>query len=139
GAHVVHSKPLLRPGNLFSALPRDLAAALFANARPVKLTAGQMLFLAGDPADGCYRVDTGLLKVTAVSPAGSERIFSILGSGSVIGELSMIDGGARSAAVTAVRESALGFISRASFDAFAQEHPQIYKVLMAVLARRLRD
>jgi CRP-like cAMP-binding protein len=133
------SKASLTPRNLFSALPVDLAAALFAQTRPLKLKAGQMLFVAGDPADGCYRIDEGLLKVTAVSIAGSERILSILGPGSVVGELSMIDGGARSAAVAAVRDSELSFVSRAGFDAFATAHPQIYKDLMAVLARRLRD
>jgi CRP/FNR family transcriptional regulator, cyclic AMP receptor protein len=133
------SKTVLKPRNLFAALPIDLARALFANARPVRLREGQMLFVAGDPADGCYRIDEGLLKVTAVSPSGTERILSILGSGSVVGELSMIDGGSRSAAVTAVRDSELSFVSRAGFDAFAQQHPHIYKDLMAILARRLRD
>jgi CRP/FNR family transcriptional regulator, cyclic AMP receptor protein len=133
------AKSSLTPRSLFSALPTDLSAGLFANARPVRLKADQLLFVAGDPADGCYRIEQGLLKVTAMSLAGRERILAILGCGSVVGELSMIDGGARSAAVTAVRDSALSFVSRANFDAFAQQHPQIYQDLMAILARRLRD
>ena len=53
-----------------SVLPPDLAAALFAAARPHRLKADQTLFAAGDPGDGCYRVEQGLLKVSVVSPVG---------------------------------------------------------------------
>jgi CRP/FNR family cyclic AMP-dependent transcriptional regulator len=133
------TKSALRPRNLFSTLPQDLGTMLFAQARTVRLKADQTLFLTGDPADGCYRVNNGLLKVTAVSLAGGERILSILGPGSVVGELSMMDGGCRSAVVTAVRDSSLSFVSRGHFHAFAQQHPDIYQHLMTVLARRLRD
>ena len=127
------------PANLFSALPEQLAAGLFARARPVKLKADQMLFPAGDSGDGCYRVDEGLLKVSVVSPTGGERILAVLGPGSVVGELSMIDGSPRSATVTAVRDSELSFISRSAFHAFADEHTEVYKHVMTLLARRLRD
>ena len=45
--------------NLFSVFPEKLAARLFAKAKPTKLAADEVLFLAGDPGDGCYRVETG--------------------------------------------------------------------------------
>jgi CRP-like cAMP-binding protein len=41
--------------------------------------------------------------------------------------------------VVAVRNSVLGFISRAAFDAFAQQHPELYKSLVTLLATRLRE
>ena len=63
-----------------------------------------MLFLASDPGDGCYRIDEGLLKVSMMSRSGTERILAFMGSGSIVGELSMIDGPPRSAAVVAVRD-----------------------------------
>ena len=63
----------LKPDNLLAALPAELSRGLFAKARTVSLAAGQMLFLADDEGDGCYRVEEGLLgHVTA--PAGGERI-----------------------------------------------------------------
>jgi CRP-like cAMP-binding protein len=105
----------------------------------VKLKADETLFVAGDPGDSCYRVDAGLLKVSVVSPAGSERILAIMGPGAVIGELSMIDGRPRSASVTAIRDSELSSISRAAFDAYACAHPEVYWHVMRVLARRLRE
>ena len=70
---------------------------LFAGAKPVRLEADEVLFLAGDPGDGCYRIEEGLLKVTMVSRSGTERILAFLGPGAIVGELSMIDGLPRSA------------------------------------------
>jgi CRP/FNR family transcriptional regulator, cyclic AMP receptor protein len=124
---------------LLSTLPADLSASLFGHARVVNLAPGQTLFLVGDPGDGCYRVDEGLLKVNIVSPLGAERILAILGPGTLVGDLSMIDGAPRSASVTAVRESTLRFVSRAVFQAFAEANPDVYRYLTAMLARRLRD
>jgi hypothetical protein len=42
-----------------------------------------------------------LLKASVGAPNGGERILAILGPGSVVGELTIIDGAPRSASVTA--------------------------------------
>jgi CRP/FNR family cyclic AMP-dependent transcriptional regulator len=133
------ANPALPPDNVLSALPADLSRGLFAKARIVSLTADQMVFLAGDAGDGCYRVEEGLLKVSVMATEGAERILAILGPGAIVGELSMIDGTPRSASVSALRESKLSFISRASFEAFGQANPEVYRHVMILLARRLRD
>jgi CRP-like cAMP-binding protein len=108
-------------------------------AKPVRLKADEVLFLASDPGDGCYRIDEGLLKVSMMSRTGTERILSFMGPGSIVGELSMIDGRPRSAAVVAVRDATLSFLSRSAFEAFAQRQPEIYKSLVTLLATRLRE
>ena len=74
-----------------------------------------------------------------LSPSGSQRILAFLGSGAVVGELSMIDGLPRSASVVAVRPAALSFLSRAAFKAFAIEHPELYEYLVMLLSARLRE
>jgi CRP/FNR family cyclic AMP-dependent transcriptional regulator len=125
--------------SLLSILPAELSTALFGQARTVNLARNQILFLSGDPADGCYLIHDGLLKVNMVAPSGAERVLAILGPGTLVGELSMIDGAPRSASVTAIRDSKLGFISRATFDAFTRTHPDIYRHMTSLLARRLRD
>ena len=95
--------PPTRPSqSLLSGLPEHLSADLFTSATPVRLDADEVLFLAGDSGDGCYRVEDGLLKVTMVSRSGIERILAFLGPGAIVGELSMIDGLPRSASVVAV-------------------------------------
>jgi CRP/FNR family cyclic AMP-dependent transcriptional regulator len=133
------AKPLSPPENLLSVLPPELAAPLFATARTQRLRADQTLFTAGDPGDGCYRVEQGLLKVSVVSPSGSERILAILGPGALVGELAMIDAQPRSASVVAARDSELSFISRSAFEAIAKTHPDIYRHIVKLLAQRLRD
>jgi len=125
--------------SLLSELPGRLSTNLFAGAKPVRLTADEVLFLAGDPGDGCYRIEDGLLKVTMVSRSGTERILAFLGPGAIVGELSMIDGRTRSASVVAVRDATLSFLSRAAFESFARKYPEVYKTLVTLLATRLRE
>lgn len=131
--------PTPRLIDLLSDLPEPLSSTLLANAKPVKLSADEVLFLTGDPGDGCYRVDEGLLKVSMDSPSGAERILAILGPGAIVGDMAMIDGRPRSASVTALRDCRLSFVSRAAFEAVATKKPEIYKHLLNLLAARLRD
>ena len=133
------AKPARVPENLLSILPPEFSAALFAAARPHRLKAEQVLFTAGDPGDGCYRIEQGLLKVSVLSPSGGERILAILGPGAIVGELAILDAQPRSASVTAARDSELSFISRAAFEGVAQAHPDIYRHIVSLLTRRLRD
>jgi CRP-like cAMP-binding protein len=127
------------PSTLLSALPTDLLHSLFAEGRNISLIAEQILFCAGDEGDGCYLVDEGLLKASMVAPTGSERILAIFGPGSVVGELSMIDGVRRSASIEALRDSKVRFISRVHFEAFGRARPELYRHLTTLLAHRLRE
>jgi CRP/FNR family cyclic AMP-dependent transcriptional regulator len=124
---------------LLSVLPAKLADGLIGQASTVRLAPDQVLFQTGDPCDGCYHVVDGLLKVSVVQPLRRERILAILGPNGFIGELSLMDGAPRSASVIAIKASTLSFISRAAFDAFGAAHPEIYRHIADLLARRLRD
>jgi CRP/FNR family transcriptional regulator, cyclic AMP receptor protein len=131
----------LRPesSRLLSGLPPPVSTELFAGAKLVRFSAGDVLFRAGAAADGCYRIDDGLLKVTMVSGSGAERILAFLGRGDIVGELSIIDGLPRSATVIAVRDAKVRFLGQAEFEAFADKHPEVYKSLVRLLAQRLRE
>ena len=39
----------------------------------------------------------------------------------------------------AIRDAALSSLSRAEFEAFSEEHPEVYKSLVKILAQRLRE
>ena len=120
-------------------LPIQFSGRLLANAKPHSLAERGVLFQAGDVADGCYRLDQGLLKVSIASPQGDERILTILGPGSIVGELAIIDGGPRSATVVAIRDCKLSFISREAFLSCLREYPEIYSDLVSTLVSRLRE
>jgi CRP/FNR family transcriptional regulator, cyclic AMP receptor protein len=86
-----------------------------------------------------YRVEEGLLKASVSIATGGERTLAILGPGSIVGELSIIDSAPRSASITALRDSKLSFVDRAAFEAFGQSTPELYRHMTTLLARRLRD
>jgi CRP-like cAMP-binding protein len=123
-----------------SDLPEQLSNELFAGAEVVRLRAGRALFRAGESADGCYRVEDGLLKVTMASNSGTERILAFHGPGAIVGELAIIDGLPRTISALAVRNAALSFLSRSAFNAFAEKHhPEFCQSLFRLLTKRVRD
>jgi len=132
------AKPVSPPESLLAALPPELSQGLFAEASKIRLAADQTLFFAGDEGDGCYRLDQGMLKASVIDPGGGERILAVLGPGSVVGELSMIDGAPRSASVIALSDSKLSFVSRSAFEAYGRSRPELYRHLTTLLANRLR-
>jgi len=125
--------------SLLSRLPEHLLTRLFGGATTVRLKTDEVLFLAGDTGDGCYRVEDGLLKVTMISRTGKERILAFLGPGAIVGEMSIIDGLPRSANVVAARPAILRFLRRTDFQHFAKIHPEVYETLVALLVARLRE
>ena len=56
-----------------------------------------------------------------------------------MGELAVLDGLPRSATVLALRDSELLFVSKAKFDQYAHNHPELYQHLLMLLASRLGD
>jgi CRP/FNR family cyclic AMP-dependent transcriptional regulator len=123
-----------------SGLPAHVSKELFARAKVVRLPAGRVLFREGDPGDGCYRVDDGLLKLTMLSKSGFERILAFHGPGAVVGELAIIDGLPRPMSAVAVRDTVLHFLSRTAFEeAFAKKHPELCQSLLRLLTKRVRE
>jgi CRP/FNR family transcriptional regulator, cyclic AMP receptor protein len=47
-----------------ASLPANFSSRLFSRAVTQRIPAGKALFFAGDPGDGCYRLEKGLLKIT---------------------------------------------------------------------------
>jgi len=129
----------VKSGNFLSGLPNRLSSLLFAKARVRRLAVGETLFNAGDVGDGCYRLDRGVLKGDMCSRSGEKLTLAIIGPGSIVGELAIIDGHSRSASIIAVKDCQLSFISRAYFEECMKQHPEINRYLVNVLAERLRD
>lgn len=62
-----------------------------------------------------------------------------VGPGAHIGELALLDGGPRSATVTATSDMALLVMSKPAFNAVLDEIPTLAHKLLVSLARRLRE
>jgi CRP/FNR family transcriptional regulator, cyclic AMP receptor protein len=103
---------------------------------------GQFLWYEGDSGDYLVVIVRGLVKVTVTSPRGDEMLLATLGPSEVVGELSVIDGGARSASVVALTPTTGIVIGRAPLIALMQRSPELLDVLlrsMGALVRRLTE
>jgi CRP/FNR family transcriptional regulator len=125
--------------NLLSGLPREYSSRLLAGAQKIFLKQGETLFEIGAEGDGCYWLEEGVLKVSIASPRGAERILAILGPGSIVGELAMIDGLPRSATFKALRERRLTYVARRLVLESLRDDPRIYGHLVTTLVERLRQ
>ena len=77
--------------------------------------------------------------MSVVSDRGAERILAILGPGSIVGELAMIDGLPRSATVQALKDSRLTFVARSVFLECLRDYPDMYRHIVTTLVARLRQ
>ena len=77
--------------------------------------------------------------IADLSDPGTERILAFLGRGAIVGELAVLDGLPRSTSVVAVRDAAVSFLSKAAFEAFAANHPELHESMLRLLAKLVRD
>ena len=119
-------------------LPSSHLSRLMKAGKLMRLLRGEVLFHKGEPGDSCYWVKTGTLKIGVSSETGEERIFSLAGPGSVVGELSMLDKLPRSATVTAISDTDLTALKRAALEAYLRQNPNVSTDLIAILVGRLR-
>lgn len=124
---------------MFGGIRDTLSEGLVARGTSVALVAGQSLFLEGDNAEGFYVVKSGGLKATRISADGGEQLLAVFSMGDAIGEMAIFDEAPRSATITALRPSTLIYWSKAGFFRFADEHPELYRLMLSMIARRLRD
>ncbi len=128
----------LRNINLFHGLTDTALERLSSVARMVQLRPGQVLFVQGDPSNGCYPVLVGALRVSYFSADGHETVLALLGKGDVVGEMGLFDAAPRSATVTAQTECELAFIATTDFFRCADADLAIYRHLLKLLSARLR-
>lgn len=125
-------------GDLVRGMPWPVRRSFVRVARPVTLRAKDVLFHAGDAGDGCYLVRSGVVKASVIARDGQERLLAVLGPGALIGELSLIDDGPRSATVSALRDCRLLHLTKAGFFRIADANPLVYRQALRLLAQRLR-
>lgn len=124
---------------ILSGLPGQCVNRLVGAAKPVTYSARSTLFRKGEPAEGCYWVQRGLLKASVFSPDGEERLVTVYGAGDIVGELAMIDRRPRFATVAAVTDCQVAFVDVATFQACLTSYPELHHCLASTLAQRLRD
>lgn len=124
---------------LFSELTPEQVREMVRACDPCHFEPGDVLFQQGEVAEALYIVVRGELEVVAKSPSGERVVLAVLGPGTVVGEMSLIEGGPRSATVGVVSKSDTLRLSRQTFDDLrAQKSLAAYKVILG-LAKTLGE
>lgn len=97
--------------------------------------AGTIVMEVGSRPDGLVWVSAGELSVLVRSPHGSWHRVSGVGTGGVIGEISLIDGLPRSARVVTESAALLRTLDAAALARLRAEHRDAYLALMLALAK----
>jgi CRP-like cAMP-binding protein len=93
---------------------------------------------AGDPGDTLIVVVSGQVKISVRSADGAELTLTVVGRGATAGEVSVADGGPRSANIETVTDSELLFIPRAAVQAVCARVPAAAQALTSAIAADLR-
>jgi CRP/FNR family cyclic AMP-dependent transcriptional regulator len=96
--------------------------------------AGTVIARAGEPGDEFFLICDGSARVE-VSP--DKHV--VLGPGKFFGEMSLLDGGPRSATVIANTPVRLFAIARRNFSALLNDVPGLIQILLVTLSRRVRE
>ncbi|WP_029583961.1 patatin-like phospholipase family protein [Bradyrhizobium sp. URHD0069] len=97
------------------------------------LMRGQMLVAQGEPSDSLFMVLHGAL---AVRRTGDLEPLAELRAGEIVGEIGFFANVPRTADVIAIRDSSVLVLTRAAYQALAEDAPAIVEALLAALARR---
>src|SRR2546423_10991119 len=100
---------------LLAELSSGAREALLRLGRTRKYVTGETVFCEGDPSEFAVVVLAGRLKVSSTSPEGHDSVLAFRGPGDLIGELSLFDGKARSATVSAIEPAELVLITADRF------------------------
>ncbi len=106
---------------------------------PRSFPKGARVFHEGDRSDACYVIRSGEVRVTREHSDGRAIALATLGTGELVGELAMLDGGVRSASVEALTDVELLAVSATDMKGLLERNAQITAKLVVALTRRLRE
>jgi uncharacterized membrane protein len=122
----------------FQYLDDDERAVLAQQLDAVEIPAGQLVFQVDDPGGTMFVIRTGKVEVFFKDDTGERIVLETAGPGDVFGELSLFDGGARSASVVVVEDLEALRVDRADLDHLFRVHPAAGLDIIAAMGQRLR-
>lgn len=124
--------------SLFADLAQEDLEALVSHFSRQAYRKGERLVEAGGPGGSVFIIETGQVRISLPGSDGREVTLAHLGPGDCFGEMSMLDGEPRSAAVTAVDETVVLIGTRDDFMRSIEANPRIAMNLLVMMSTRLR-
>ena len=110
--------------------------------RPERIKAGEVVIREGESTRNDFMalvLDGEVTVENSVAAAHDSMVVSILGPGSLIGEMGIIDGGPRSATCTASTDLALAVLTREALARLMDTHPSVAARLLLAMSKRIAD
>ena len=124
---------------LFELLDDQERASLASRLDEVTFANGAPLFTAGDPGDSMYIVVRGEVEVFFRNSTGQRIVLEVAKVGHFIGEISLLDGGSRTASAVATTDVEAILVDRGDLDEFLRACPAAALDLLSATGRRLRE
>lgn len=124
---------------LFALLDEGERSALAERLDDLRFSKGTMLFTAGDPGESMFVVVRGEVEVFFRNNTGQHIVLEAVTAGHFIGELSLLDGGSRTASAIATTDVEAIVIDRGDLDQFLRTCPAAALDLLGATGRRLRE
>lgn len=104
----------------------------------VHFKAGQVIFYAGNDPLGIFTIQSGLVKLEVVSPAGTAHTVRLVGPGGALGYRSLFAEEPYHASAVAVEDSELCFVPKSEIISIFKNHPQLAINLLTHISKDLR-
>ncbi len=124
---------------LFSLLDDSERKALADRVEVVKRKAKDVLFNYGDPGDSMYVVHSGAVEISFKNDTGDKIVLETAREGDFFGEISLLDGGARTASAVVLEDVEAIVVDRGDLDEFFRLKPAAALDFLAATGRRLRE
>ena len=128
---------VVEPGLLEALDPEERRRVLAASRRRT-FARREVLFHRGDPGEAVHLLTSGAVAVYVTTPLGSTAIFAVFGPGEAVGEMALIEAGERTATAIALEPTETLSLRRGQFEELRRDHPQIDRMLVHLLAARVR-
>jgi uncharacterized membrane protein len=129
---------MLKAIPLFMSMDDEEHAAIAAIMDEVHFRAGQLIFTAEETGGTFYIVQAGQVELSIVDDDGEKLVLELLESGDFFGELSLLDGGNRSATATAVQSTDTLVLDRREFLDLLMQRPHMAQDVLISQAKRIR-
>lgn len=130
---------LIRDLLLFQGLDDEGRALLASHMDEVRFPSGAKLFNEADPGGISYVIRSGWVELSVIDEQEEKLVIGMLGPGELFGELSLFDGGVRSATAVALSDVEAVSLAREGLLDVLQRRPQSSLAIMTNLVKRIRD
>ncbi|MCI0355369.1 MAG: DUF1003 domain-containing protein [Acidobacteria bacterium] len=129
---------MLAEVQLFSLLDEQERETLAGILEAKRFDKGDTIFSFGDAGDCLYVVRSGRVEVYVENTEGEKIVLAAMEPGELVGEISLFDGGARTATAVAGEDTETLVCDREHLLEFVTRHPAAALDLLTIMGRRLR-